>query len=153
MNDMFDTLIHLLDSAYGLPGTVLTLVFCIALGYFLKMMAWIPNRWIPSVVVPWGMLWNVLLRPPPPAGALPWQHYCRLVAVGFLIGLAACLIYDKLLSQLEDKWPWLKAFLQAPNGKDTGDSLHTEKLTLETTDKTSGPATRVVLESPKQTGQ
>ena len=139
MNDALDKLTHALDAAYGLPGTALTLVFCIAVGYFLKMMDWPPNRWIPAIVVPWGMLWNILLRPPPPTGTLVWQHYCRLIAVGFLIGMSACILYDKVLSQLEDKWPWLKEFLKSPDGKEEPvGSLHTEKLTIETADKTAG---------------
>ena len=133
MNDALDTLTHVLDGAYGMPGTALTLAFCIAVGYFLKMMAWIPNRWIPSIVVPWGMLWNVLLRPPPPVGVLVWQHYCRLVAVGFLIGMTACIIYDKILSKLEDKWPWLRDFLAAPNGQNNTGGTHTEELMIKTT--------------------
>ena len=114
MNETFEQLTHELDALYGLPGVVLTLLFCIGIGYFLKLMQFFPNKWIPLPVVCWGVLWNILLRPPPAPGVAPWQHYCRLAAVGFLIGLTACILYDKILSKLEDHWPWLKDFLSTP---------------------------------------
>lgn len=117
MDKTFDGLTETLDSLYGLPGVVLTFLFCIGLGYFLKMLDVFPNKRIPIIVVLWGMIWNVLLRPPPAPGAIVWQHYCRLTAVGFLIGLVACIAYDKVLKRLEEKYPWLGGLLGG-NGKE-----------------------------------
>lgn len=114
MNDAFDNLTHSLDSIYGLPGAALTLLFCLGIGYFLKMVSLFPNKYIPVVVVAWGIIWNILLRPPPANDMAMWQHYLRLGAVGFLIGLVASIAYDKFLKPLESRWPWLKDFLEPP---------------------------------------
>lgn len=111
MNEAFDQLTKSLDTLYGLPGVALTLLFCVGMGYFLKMVEFFPNKRIPIVVVIWGMLWNVLLRPAPPKDMMMWQHYCRLIAVGFLIGITSCLAYDRVLKRLENKWPWLRTLL------------------------------------------
>lgn len=120
MNDAFDKLTDLLDSAYGAPGVVLVLAWCIGLGYFLKMAHWVKNERIPIYIVFWGVIWNVVLRPLPkvPADASNFeaiwfvvQHVSRLIAVGFLIGLVATLLYDKVLKPLEQKFPWLGGLL------------------------------------------
>jgi hypothetical protein len=126
VNDAFDKLTVWLDSLYGIPGVALVLLWCIGLGYFLKMTCLVQNKRIPIWVVCWGMLWNVLLRPLPKAvdglnqAQQVWEliaHFGRLLAVGFLVGLVATLIYDKVLKQLEDKFPWLRDFLNTRNGE------------------------------------
>lgn len=125
MNDAFDQLTATLDKLYGAPAVVLTLCFCIGLGYFLKMMECVPNKRIPWFVVAWGIVWNVLLRPLPAQDTTVYQyvqHFGRLAAVGFLIGLAACILYDKVLRKLEVKFPWLGQLLATAdgNGKEKG---------------------------------
>ena len=123
MNEALDKLTTFFDSLYGAPGVLLVLVSCNALGYFLKMSVWCQNRNIPKWVVLWGISGNVLFRALPtiPAATVPglavWmyvQHFGRLVAIGFIIGVVSSLIYDKVLKGLESRWPWLKEFLTAP---------------------------------------
>lgn len=117
MNEAFDKLTQSLDSLYGLPGAMLTLLFCWGIGYLWRMIDVWPNKYIPVVSVVWGMIWNVLLRPPPAADVNATQHYCRLVAVGFLIGIVACVAHGKVIKPLEDKFPWLKGLLTPSTGK------------------------------------
>lgn len=114
MNETFEQLTKQLDSLYGLPGVALTLMVCLAAGYLFKLWQIFPNKWIPLPVVLFGIGLNIGLRPPPGPDVLMWQHCLRLGIVGFLIGVGASVIYDKLLSKLEEKWPWLKNFLSPP---------------------------------------
>ena len=142
MNDAFDKLTNVLDSAYGAPGVVIVLAWCIGIGYFLKMTSWVDNRRIPFWVVSWGMFWNVLLRPLPVIPSTNttfetiWfvaQHIGRLVAIGFMIGLVATLLYDKALKGLEARWPWLGSLLTP----DAGTILEPAKLPVVTTTTTT----------------
>lgn len=149
MNEAFDKLTSVLDSAYGAPGVVLVMAWCIALGYFLKMTSWVKNDKIPMFVVPWGMFWNVVLRSlptlPPNGTAFEtaWfvvQHVSRLLAVGFMVGLAATLIYDKVLKGLEDRWPWLANLVSTPAGSAQQDAKPPSVTTTTTTTVEAGGA-------------
>lgn len=111
MDTMFESLSQFLNSLYGLPGAVLAFLVANCIGYLFKMLDVFPNRWIPIPVVVMAVLANIFLRPPPPDGVAMWQHYVRLGMVGLMIGVAACIFYDKFLKLAEDKWPALKSFL------------------------------------------
>lgn len=152
MNDALDKMTSYLDSLYGAPGVLLVLVTCNALGYFLKMSSWCDNKNIPKWVVLWGILSNVMFRSLPvvPANTTAtvsvWlfvQHFGRLIAIGFLIGVVSSVLYDKVLSRLEEQWPWLAKFLTpVDNGELTTRTSELIVRTSETTDKPAAvPAT------------
>lgn len=117
MDATFQSLAQFLNSLYGLPGVVLSFLVANAIGYLLKMLDIFPNKWIPVPVVLMAILSNIFLRPPPPEGIPQWQHYVRLGLVGLLVGIAACIFYDKILKQIEERIPWLKDFLSSPTDK------------------------------------
>ena len=150
MNESLNKVAAFFDSMYGAPGVLVVLITCNLLGYFLKMTAWCQNRNIPKWVVAWGIIGNVLFRALPliPAGlhpfAIGWlyaQHFGRLVAIGFAIGVISSIIYDKWLKQLEDKYPALKAMLASPEPDPLPPApAHSEKVTIETTTSGTPPA-------------
>lgn len=119
MSESFAKIAQQLDSLYGLPGAAFTLLMCFGIGYMFKLFEQFPNKYIPIPVVLFGIAFNILLRPPPPEGVELWQHYTRLGMAGFLIGLASCILYDKLISRIEDKLSnWVTSAFGADKPKD-----------------------------------
>ena len=166
MADALNKMTTFFDSLYGAPGVLLVLVTCNALGYFLKMSSLCSTRSIPKWVVGWGIVGNMLFRALPVlTGEYDWpvlvwifvQHFGRLAAIGFLIGVASCILYDKVLAKLEDQFPWLKDFLAVkPIG--APEASHTETVVVQTVDKgapvvivpgTVGGTSPIAAEPPK----
>lgn len=123
MNDTLNKASAFFDSMYGAPGVLVVLVTCNLLGYFLKMTSLVQNQNIPKWVVAWGILGNVLFRalPSVPVGQNVaveiWvfvQHFGRLAAIGFSIGVVSTVLYDKGFKKLEEWFPSFKEFLAAP---------------------------------------
>lgn len=97
----------ILSKLYGLPGGVLVLLSCIAVGYVLRLWKWFPDKAIPVVAIIWGPIFNTLLADPK-SDDLPLRVWiCKNVLVGLLIGVIAWVVHNKVIARFEDKIPFL----------------------------------------------
>lgn len=110
-----DTIKKWNDAALGLPALPLVVVGCIVIGYFVKMMKWIPNKIIPTIVFVFGIVANVGIQPP-----TTMSVGIRAVILGMLAGAASIIIHRK----------WLKSWIDE-------DVFPTEVTTVTTTTTTT----------------
>jgi ribose/xylose/arabinose/galactoside ABC-type transport system permease subunit len=85
----------------SLPTGALLVVACLALGYVLKWLPWVENRFIPVLVVVAGMVMALLLAE---RGDLPLRAWVvRHLILGLVSGCVAWLVHNKLLKRIETK--------------------------------------------------
>ena len=123
VNEWINELVEALNALYGLPGIALVALFCLLVGYALKLCKRFPNEGIPLVLVILGGALLPLIsdfRGSP----LPLRIWLvRNVLVGMLIGLCTWLAHKLIIKRIEAKIPWVAEFLgdteQAPPKPDT----------------------------------
>lgn len=110
---MLQDILDFLRSLYGLPATALTAIFCLAVGYIVRFIKTVDNKWIPLIVVHVGAALNLILAEPMDAGEISRHWWARNIAIGYIIGLITWLLHNKVLKQYEDKIPFLGPLLAA----------------------------------------
>lgn len=90
----------------GAPVGVLVLLACLALGYAVKLIPVIENRWIPSIVIVGGVLLFPMLSDR--GGELLRIWLAKTTAMGLVIASLAWLVHNKVLKRLEEKLGWFK---------------------------------------------
>lgn len=80
------------DALLGLPALPLVLLGCIVCGYMCKLMPFVRNTWIPSLVFCFGVSANLGINPPTSIGLV-----VRAVILGMLAGAASVIIHRKFL--------------------------------------------------------
>lgn len=85
------------DALLGLPALPLVLLGCIVCGYMCKLMPFVRNTWIPSLVFGFGVLANLGIQPPNDIG-----DGVRAVILGMVAGGASILIHRKFLKNWID---------------------------------------------------
>lgn len=99
MKDIQDSIQQIL----GFTPEVLVVVFLILLGYAVRFMPFIPNKWIPAVCMFSGMvIYTAMVKPPVIEGVR--MPHVRMALIGFILGVLAWVIHNKALKKLEDKW-------------------------------------------------
>lgn len=90
INDYLDQGTQLLGKLNGLPGYMLVLLSCFAVGFIIKRWAKrIPNESIPTVVALWGAVFNSVIADPC-ADTVPFRIWLvKNALVGFIIGVIA----------------------------------------------------------------
>ena len=97
-----NTLIEFNDKLMGAPSGVLVFLFCIGIGYGLKMLKKFPNDGIPVAVMLVGCIAFAVLAPSDPKVELRiWIG--RSVIIGWVIGTAAWLFHKFVLKHAE-RW-------------------------------------------------
>lgn len=100
--DLFNTLERYNDMLNGLPSGALVFVFAILLGYMMKLLPFVSNRYIPMGVVTFAVVAFVALNPRDKAMAIGvWL--ARTLIAGFIIGAVAWMAHSLLLKQLEKR--------------------------------------------------
>ena len=95
-----------------------TVLFVIALGYLVRALPFIANKWIPLLGMALGSLFFLIVAPltmkPDPEHA--WNWYVMIWGVGLILSAFAWLIHLIVISRLEDyvrtKSPGLDAWFQ-----------------------------------------
>lgn len=95
----WDTVIKINEHLAGAPAGILVFLLCIALGYVWKNMHFLPNRFIPGIVMLFGAVANPLLYWPANA-----KDAVRLTVVGLIIGFIAWLFHRLVLKKIEEKF-------------------------------------------------
>ena len=80
------------DAALGLPALPLVVAGCVAIGYAAKLMQWVPNRIIPTVVFVYGVLANLGIQPPTTVAL-----GVRAVILGIMAGAVSIILHRKWL--------------------------------------------------------
>ena len=112
-----------------------TILFVVALGYIVRAIPFISNRWIPLLGIVLGSLFFLIVAPltmkPDPEHA--WNWYVMIWGVGLILSAFAWLIHLTLISRLEgwarDKFPAVDAWFektsdQAQPGPNNPDQSH-----------------------------
>lgn len=104
-----------LKALQDLPIGLLILLSCIVLGFALKRWPSFNNQFIPLAVIGWAVVLCVVTSGGAPAGLglVTWK--IRNGLVGMALGFIAWGLHYFFLYRYEDKWPWLRRFL---NGED-----------------------------------
>jgi hypothetical protein len=112
VNEWLNELSTFLNNLYGLPGITVVFVFCLFMGYVLKITKPFPNVAIPWLIIVIGGAVLPLIsdfRDSP----LPLRIWLvRNLVFGMLIGLLTWIFHNKILSKIEDKIPFLKDWLE-----------------------------------------
>ena len=95
-----------------------TILFVVALGYIVRAIPFIENRWIPLIGIVLGSLFFLIVAPltmkPDPEHA--WNWYVLIWGIGLILSAFAWLIHLTLISKLEDwarnKFPAVDAWFQ-----------------------------------------
>ena len=97
---MIETILDFLGKLYGIPGYLLVVVSCVALGYVLKAWPKFPNAAIPAVSMLWGACFNVLLMDGEPNGVSHRKWIAQNLLVGVVAGVAACILYVHPIAEI-----------------------------------------------------
>lgn len=96
------------DALLGAPVGVLVLFACVALGYALKLLPFVDNKWIPLVVIVGGMTLFPMISER--AAAEPWRVWLgKTTAFGMIVACAAWLLHNRLLKLIEQKLGWFQS--------------------------------------------
>jgi len=95
------------DALMGAPVGVLVLIVCIALGYALKLLPFVDNKWIPGAVLLAGMACFPLLSERPP-GELLRVWLTKMIVLGLVAACAAWFIHNQFLKRIEQKLGWFQ---------------------------------------------
>lgn len=101
-------LTDILNQITSLKGVALIAVCLLALGYVLKAIPQIPNALIPASVITGGMILTPILGEPGAVSPDIKHPLVGLVLQGFLIGVAAWILHEKVIKHFEG---WLKGKL------------------------------------------
>ena len=86
----------------SLGAAPFTFVAIIIIGYLPRMVPMFPNKWIPIVCLVLGPVIYCLLNPHPSSESAR-VFYTHSIVVGLFLAVAAWLVHDKWISQIEDK--------------------------------------------------
>lgn len=93
-----------------LRGPALMATILLAIGYIARFLPWIPNKFIPQIVILSGTATAPLFIPLSGVGTvdpgIPWPTvtvWAELLTRGMIIGLSVWLSHELLISKLEDK--------------------------------------------------
>lgn len=102
IEDLLEQITDTLQKLYGLPAGTLVLFSCIVIGYVLKLFKKFPNDGIPIAVILWGgVLYPLIADSDNDLTLRVWL--VRNLIIGLVIGFAAWLLHNKILSKLEEK--------------------------------------------------
>lgn len=94
-----DHAIKLNNALLGLPGGLISVVGCLAIGYFLKVMPFVKNRYIPMWVFLFGIIANVFITPIANVG-----DGFRAVILGMVAAVAAVVIHRRFLASYDKEF-------------------------------------------------
>jgi hypothetical protein len=107
LNDTITQIVEMLGKLYGLPAFGLVFIVCLAVGYGLRLWKKFPNDGIPLAVILCGPVFLPLIADPA-ADSIPWRiWFFKNFLIGLIVGVAAWVAHNKLLSKFEDKIPFL----------------------------------------------
>ena len=107
-------IVDLLGKLYGLPSYAVVFIACIAVGYVLRLWKSFPNEAIPIVAIVWGAAFLPLVADPWEDGS-PWRiWFFKNFLIGLIIGAAAWVFHNQILSKFEAKIPFLGPKLVEP---------------------------------------
>lgn len=95
-----EKLVELNDKLMGAPAGVLVFFMCISIGYVWKMVAILPNRFIPALVMFNGAVLFLLLSWKTSVGVASGT---RNFVIGFIIGFVSWLAHKLVLKRIEQK--------------------------------------------------
>lgn len=104
VNDAFNTLL-------SASPELITAIICIIIGYVLRAQGWFPNKLIPLTCFLVGAIAYSLIKST--SDLSPKIHNPVVVRAifGMIIGFAAWIFHKAALKPAEDRFPWLKNFL------------------------------------------
>jgi len=101
MNELVQQLLQLDTWLNALPNGALTVVICLAIGYLLKWLPFVDNRWIPVSVILCGALVYSLLAT---RGEIPVRVFVvKSIGFGLVAGVLAWLAHNLIIKRIEDK--------------------------------------------------
>ena len=107
INELANTLSKLGPEAFGF-------LLCIASGYLVKLIPWIPNKAIPVICIIAGPVWYPFLTSTgrvSPDSQHPWV---RIIGTGLIIGVVAWMTHNAVIWRVEN---WIKIKLQGSVSK------------------------------------
>lgn len=99
---MIDQLIHWNEQLWGAPSGVLVVLFAVALGYLLKTLPGVNNRYIPLTVVAFCTVAFMLVAPPRAADMVVRIYLVRNFLIGFILGFLAWAFHAQILKRWVD---------------------------------------------------
>lgn len=87
------------------------IVACIAVGYVVRLIPAIPNKWIPAVCILVAPLIYPFMTSPGRVSPDSESPMVRIVMTGLILGVLAFILHDKVIAKLEDRVPFLKGLL------------------------------------------
>jgi hypothetical protein len=112
-----DFVSDLFSQLTALGPEMLVALIVIVLGYVLRFIPAVPNRFIPLACIVLGGILYPLLAPLPKADLAVRHPMTRLALIGILIGFLAWIGHNKFLKPIEDKVPFLKGLLDDDGAK------------------------------------
>lgn len=90
------------NALLGAPVGVLVGLLCLALGYALKVIPCIDNKWIPTAVIVAGVIFFPLLSE---RGETIYRIWiAKNIVLGFIVACLTWLLHNKLLKRIEAKF-------------------------------------------------
>ena len=102
--ETLDNLLSQLEKIQGWPAVALVFASCIVVGYLWKFLPfkWCASAATPAFVILWGAFAQSMLADGRPAGASLRLWIWRNLLVGLVIGFAAWLTHNLVISRIED---------------------------------------------------
>jgi hypothetical protein len=111
----------LINQLLGAKTEVVALLGVIAVGYALRMLPFVPNKYIPALCWLLGTLAYCLLKPVNEVPATTAHPLVWKIVVGFILSFVAWTLHKAAIKPIEDKFPWLKTFFDAVSGESVSD--------------------------------
>lgn len=109
------------------------IVACIAFGYVVRLIPFIPNKWIPAACILFAPCVYPFLTSTGRVSPDSVNPMMRIVLTGLVLGVAAFILHDKVIAHIEKYIPGLRKVLkQSDDTKQfrrdtkTGDAVETQ---------------------------
>lgn len=113
-----DYLNELINTLSGLGPEMFCIVACIAVGYVVRLIPVIPNKWIPAICILVAPVIYPFLTNPGRVSPDSQMPMTRIVLTGLVLGVAAFVLHDKVIVHIERYIPGFgKAIKQADETK------------------------------------
>lgn len=103
---------ELVNTLAKLGPEMFCIVACIAVGYVIRLIPAIPNKWIPAVCILFAPCVYPFLTSPGRVSPDSVNPMVRIILTGLILGVIAFALHDQVLARIEKYIPGLRKVLQ-----------------------------------------
>ena len=103
---------ELVNTLSKLGPEMFCVIACIAFGYVIRLIPAIPNKWIPAACILFAPVVYPFLTSPGRVSPDSVNPMMRIILTGLVLGVAAFVLHDKVITHIESKIPGLRKVLK-----------------------------------------